>query len=104
MDQTRVCNEYWDSRPYSRPHGQIPQASKPNETVGRLHRVSSEEANVMSNQLLPVGVDAALKRLFKKANVEELNSLYRIMSNNGSVADRSVIAQLLKEQIRNRPI
>ncbi|KAJ7973550.1 lysine-specific demethylase JMJ18 [Quillaja saponaria] len=35
MDQNRICAEYWDSRPYSRPQVQIPQAFQLNDNGGK---------------------------------------------------------------------
>lgn len=51
------------------------------------------------NQHTPVGDVAVLRSLFKKANAEELNSLYSILSDNKPEADRNLIAQLLSEEI-----
>lgn len=90
LDRSRVCNEYWDSRPYSRPQGQISQAYQTNIENGQ---------GVLMNQHLPVGVVAVLRSLFKKANAEELNSLYSILSDNKPAADRMLVAQLLNQEI-----
>ncbi|KAK7269048.1 hypothetical protein RIF29_21763 [Crotalaria pallida] len=91
LDRNRVCNEYWDSRPYSRPQGQISHTSSINSGNG--------QEGVPSNQHLPVGVVAVLRNLFKKANAQELNSLYSILSDNKPAAGRVQIAQLLNEEI-----
>ena len=92
LDRSRICNEYWDSRPYSRPQGQISQPYQTNVNGGNGQ-------GVHVNQHLPSGVVAALKSLFKKANAEELNSLYSILSDNKPAADRNLIARLLNEEI-----
>ncbi|CAL0299970.1 unnamed protein product [Lupinus luteus] len=97
LDRSRVCNEYWDSRPYSRPQGQI---SRPQQT--NINGVNG--AGVLINQHLPVGVVAILRNLFKKANAEELNSLYSILSDNKPAAGQMQIAQLLNEEIHKSQV
>ncbi|MED6138384.1 hypothetical protein PIB30_073803 [Stylosanthes scabra] len=91
LDRSRVCSEYWDSRPYSRPQGQIsqPRLTKSNGGNGQ---------GVLVNQHLPNGGVVALQSLFRKANAEELNSLYNILSDKPE-ADRNLIARLLNEEI-----
>jgi len=54
---------------------------------------------VLLNKHIPVDVVAVLRSLSKKANAEELNSLYSILSESRPQADRSQIAQVLKEEI-----
>ncbi|KAJ1409286.1 JmjN domain [Sesbania bispinosa] len=93
LDQSRVCNEYWDSRPYSRPQGQISQAYQQTNVNG------GNGQGALMNQHTPVGVVAVLRSLFKKVNAEELKSLYSILSDNKLAADRILIAQLLNEEI-----
>ncbi|KAL5566870.1 hypothetical protein UlMin_030034 [Ulmus minor] len=102
MDRNRVCSEYWDSRPYSRPQLQIPQASRP--TNGNLCRNSEQgsDQGATGNEL-PVGVDTTLRGLFKKANLEELNSMYSILNDNQLKSGRGLVTQLLNEEINNRP-
>lgn len=90
MDRNRVCSEYWDSRPYSRPQVQIPQKAPLND---------QEAAGV---SLLSSGVDAILGGLFKKANLEELNSLYSILSDNQQTVGRGLVTRLLNEGIQTR--
>ncbi|XP_061342610.1 putative lysine-specific demethylase JMJ16 [Gastrolobium bilobum] len=92
LDRCRVCNGYWDSRPYSRPQGQFSQAYQTDVNGGNGQ-------GVLMNQHMPVGVVAILRNLFKKVNAEELNSLYSILSDNMPAADRVLIAQLLNEEI-----
>ncbi|XP_020225804.1 putative lysine-specific demethylase JMJ16 [Cajanus cajan] len=92
LDRSRVCNEYWDSRPYSRPQGQISQTC---QTNGNANGGNSDR--VLLNKPTPVGVVAVLRNLFKKANAEELNLLYSIL--NRPAADTNLIAQLLNEEI-----
>ena len=97
MDRNRVCTEYWDSRPYSRPQVQIPQTSQYKESEER------NDPGGPGNPLLPIGVDRILRGLFKKANPEELNSLYSILSDNRPTADLGLVNQLLNEEIHNHP-
>ncbi|MED6222365.1 hypothetical protein PIB30_063618 [Stylosanthes scabra] len=92
LDRSRVCSEYWDSRPYSRPQGQISQPRQTNSNGGNGQ-------GVLVNQQLPNGGVAALQSLFRKANAEELNSLYSIFSDKPE-ADRNLIARLLNEEIQ----
>ncbi|KAK7344107.1 hypothetical protein VNO77_13382 [Canavalia gladiata] len=92
LDRSRVCNEYWDSRPYSRPQGQISQSCQTNANGGNGQ-------GVLMNQHMPVGVVAVLRSLLKKVNAEELNLLYSILSDNKPAAERTLIAQLLNEEI-----
>ncbi|KAK3200750.1 hypothetical protein Dsin_024165 [Dipteronia sinensis] len=102
MDRNRVCKEYWDSRPYSRPQVQI---SQPSQSGENLHRSSGEQNNQESSGsgILPVGVDTTISGLFKKATPAELNSLYSILIDNRPTADRSLVTRLLNEEINNRP-
>lgn len=105
MDRSRVCTEYWDSRPYSRPQVQIPQTSQQKDN-GRNSHLMFEEKNdqgTPGNHLLPVTVDSTVRGLFKKANQEELNTLYSILSYNRPTADQGLVSQLLSEEINNRP-
>ncbi|XP_004302095.1 PREDICTED: putative lysine-specific demethylase JMJ16 [Fragaria vesca subsp. vesca] len=97
MDRNRVCSEYWDSRPYSRPQVQIPQKAPSEETRENLN--DQEAAGV---SLLSSGVDAILGGLFKKANLEELNSLYSILSDNQQTVGRGLVTRLLNEEIQTR--
>lgn len=101
LDRNRVCTDYWDSRPYSRPQGQIPQHSQPKENI----QEKSEEQNNRTPgcNLLPDGVDVILRGLFKKANPEELNSLSRILNDGKPTVDQGLITKLLNEEIHNRP-
>ncbi|KAG7967726.1 hypothetical protein I3843_08G114000 [Carya illinoinensis] len=105
MDRSRVCTEYWDSRPYSRPQEQIPQTSQYKVSGKTFHSMSEEKYNQVApgNSSLPRRVDSMLRGLFKKASQEELNTLHGILSYNDSTADRGLVTQLLSEEIHNRP-
>ena len=80
----RVCTEYWDSRPYSRPQVQFPANPLP------------REAN--TSILLPAGTNSTLKVLLKKANMEELSSLQQVLSESNI----DLVTELVKEELQNR--
>lgn len=102
LDRNRVCSEYWDSRPYSRPQVQIPQACRSNDTGGSTAEQGSDQG-APDNRLLPIGVDTILGGLLKKANLEELNSLYRMLNDNQTKAGLGLVTRLLNQEINNRP-
>ncbi|KAK9042070.1 hypothetical protein V6N11_017151 [Hibiscus sabdariffa] len=104
MDRSRVCTEYWDSRPYSRPQVQFLQHSHPPANGGTSLRTSGEQNNVgpPRSNCLPGEVDTQLRGLFKKANSEELHSLYSILSDKRPPMDVDLVARLLKEEIHSR--
>ncbi|RID57141.1 hypothetical protein BRARA_F00540 [Brassica rapa] len=84
LDVNRVCTEYWDSRPYSRPQVQFPANPLPRE--------------VPRQGLLPAGTNSTLKVLLKKANMEELSSLQQVLSESNI----DLVTELVKEEIQNR--
>lgn len=94
LDRSRVCKEYWDSRPFSRPQGQLSQAGQTTVNGG-----GGNDQGVTTNPNTPVGTVAAVKRLFKKANAEELNSLYSILTDSKPAAEHIPIRQILFEEI-----
>ncbi|GMI79149.1 Jumonji domain-containing protein 16 [Hibiscus trionum] len=104
MDRNRVCTEYWDSRPYSRPQVQFLQHSRPHGNVGNALGTSAEQNNAGTprNNFLPGEVDTLLRGLFKKANSEELHSLCSILSDKRPAMDVDIVARLLKEEIHGR--
>ncbi|KAM6577114.1 hypothetical protein CsatB_028951 [Cannabis sativa] len=103
MDRNRVCSEYWDSRPYSRPQIQIPQACRSKEASGRMQEQGSDQGVPPGNHLLPIGMDTIVEGLLKKANLEELNSLYKMLNDNQNTASIGLMTRLLNEEINNRP-
>lgn len=105
MDRNRVCSGYWDSRPYSRLQVQIPRKSQSKESSENCNTMSREKSDqeASDNDLVPAGVDTTLRGLFKKANLDELNSLYSILSDNRQPAGRGLVTRLLNEEIHNRP-
>lgn len=97
MDRNRVCGEYWDSRPYSRPQVQSPQHSQPTEISRNLQ--STERNHGVDPR--PGGVDIVLGGLLKKANLDELNSLYTLLNDNRPTVDQGVLTRLLNEEIQS---
>lgn len=104
MDRNRVCSEYWDSRPYSRPQVQIRQKPQSEESSENLNKMTEgrNDQEAPGINLLPTGIDTTLGGLFKKANLEELNSLYMILSDNQQTGGRGLVTRLLNEEIHTR--
>ncbi|CAJ2628378.1 unnamed protein product [Trifolium pratense] len=90
LDRSRICNEYWDSRPFSRPQGQLSQAGQSTVNGGG----GNDQGNPAT-----VGAVSVIKSLFKKANAQELNSLYSILTDNKPAAEQIPIKQILYEEI-----
>lgn len=106
MDRNRVCSEYWDSRPYSRPQVQIPQPSRPEDaTSANSQSIVSDSEQQRRPSPPSIGIHTtALRGLFKKADPEELHSLYNILHDqNSSTAGRRLVIQLLNQEILARP-
>lgn len=94
----RVCTDYWDSRPYSRPQVQFPANPLLREANTS---VRSDVAKLQLNpghHSLPTGINSILKVLFKKANLEELSSLQQVLSETNS----NLVTEIVKEEIQNR--
>lgn len=89
MDRNQVSTEYWKSRPLM----QIPQS----EVKSGNHLPQTDIANE------PHGVDTILRGLFKKANPEELHTLYGILTDNRPATDQGLVTQLLDQEIHKRP-
>ncbi|KAE8677025.1 putative lysine-specific demethylase JMJ16 [Hibiscus syriacus] len=103
MDRNRVCKEYWDSRPYSRPRVQILQHFQPPGNGENLERITGEQnTEAVQKECLPGGVNTLLRDLFKKANSEELHSLCSILSDKRPPMDVDLVVQLLNEEIQSR--
>ncbi|KAF6154777.1 hypothetical protein GIB67_032389 [Kingdonia uniflora] len=85
IDQNKICTEYWKSRP-------------PTELGGFDIKIKEELTDVKpTNCPLPIRDDMILKKLFKKADPEELRLLYRLTTDQG------LLTSLLNEEILNRP-
>ncbi|KAG7653570.1 FY-rich N-terminal [Arabidopsis suecica] len=98
LDVNRVCTDYWDSRPYSRPQVQFPANPLLREANTS---VRSDVAKLQLNpghHSLPTGTNSILKVLFKKANLEELSSLQQVLSETNS----NLVTEIVKEEIQNR--
>lgn len=100
MDQNRVCTEYWKSRPLM----QIPQHTKPDDTVGNLSLKTevSNHQETSKRHSVPVAVDTKITSLFKKAAPEELQALYSILSNNNPVSGQNLVTRFLTEEFHRR--
>ncbi|XP_056854160.1 putative lysine-specific demethylase JMJ16 isoform X2 [Raphanus sativus] len=103
LDVNRVCTEYWDSRPYSRPQVQFlanPLLREANKTTSI--QSSSDVRNLQKapgrRLLLPAGTNSTLKVLLKKANMEELSSLQEVLSESNI----DLVTELVKEEIQKR--
>ncbi|KAL1201858.1 putative lysine-specific demethylase JMJ16 [Cardamine amara subsp. amara] len=97
LDVNRVCTDYWDSRPYSRPQVQFPANLREANTSVR----SSDAGNLQNppgHRLLSAGTNSILKVLFKKANMEELSSLQQVLSDSNT----DLVTELVKDEIQNR--
>ncbi|CAN7057357.1 unnamed protein product [Brassica oleracea var. botrytis] len=100
IDVNRVCTEYWESRPYSRPQVQFPA----NALLLREANTSIQSSDVRNLQkaprqrLLPAGAKSNLKVLLKKANMEELSSLQEVLSESNI----DLVTELVKEEIQKR--
>ncbi|XP_010528755.1 PREDICTED: putative lysine-specific demethylase JMJ16 isoform X2 [Tarenaya hassleriana] len=91
LDRNRVCTDYWDSRPYSRPQVQFPANPHPRDG-------NSSGRTTTGQRPLPAGTGSVLRGLFRKANPEELTSLQQALSE----ASTDLVTRLLNEEIRNR--
>lgn len=92
MDRNQVSSEYWKSRPLM----QIPQDSQ-SEVKDANHFPRTDIGNE------PHGVDTILRGLFKKANPEELHTLYGILTDNGPATEQGLVTQLLNQELHKRP-
>ncbi|CAN1765985.1 Putative lysine-specific demethylase JMJ16, partial [Linum perenne] len=96
LDCGRVCTEYWDSRPYSRPQGQIQVRSQAQPGGANSQKPSS--------QCWPSEVDEILRGVFKKANPQELSKLSRLLNGTATADDErgGLLTKLVNEEIKNR--
>lgn len=104
MDRNRVCQEYWDSRPYSRPQVQMLQHSQSFNDSGSFLSLSGEKVvdEAPGSNPLPSGVDTILRGLLKKANPEELDSLCRILTDGNPAIEVALVTRLINEEMCNR--
>ncbi|KAI3721664.1 hypothetical protein L2E82_32681 [Cichorium intybus] len=90
MDRNRVCTEYWQSRPFlSQSH---------NEGDNSLQIQESNIPDSTKNNALTAPSDDIISGLFKKANLEELNSFLSVLGND----DSSGVMRLVNEEIVKR--
>ncbi|KAF8116176.1 hypothetical protein N665_0020s0035 [Sinapis alba] len=98
LDVNRVCTEYWDSRPYSRPQVQFP-ANPLHREANTSIQSSSDVRNLQKSPgQFPAGTNSTLKVLLKKANMEELSSLQQVISESNI----DLVTELVKEELQNR--
>ncbi|XP_024979586.1 putative lysine-specific demethylase JMJ16 isoform X1 [Cynara cardunculus var. scolymus] len=90
MDRHRLCTEYWESRPFhSQSHDQAGKSSS------KIQDPNNPENNGLTSE-----VDTVVSGFFKKANLEELNTLLSVLSSNDSTGG---VTRLLKNEIGGRP-
>ncbi|KAJ9545932.1 hypothetical protein OSB04_025639, partial [Centaurea solstitialis] len=94
LDKHRVCKEYWESRPF---HTQSRDVSRDSS----INTQDPKNRDVGPN-ILPVGKDTIISTMFKKANLDELNVLMSVLTNNDSTWYQSKVTSLLKEEIARR--
>lgn len=88
MDKNRLCPEYWESRLF--------QSHSHNEGVNSLLKIQDRN----NPDSLTSVADGIVSGLFKKANLEELNTILSALNNDG---DKKGVTELLKEEILKRP-
>ncbi|KAJ0237762.1 putative lysine-specific demethylase JMJ16 [Hirschfeldia incana] len=98
LDVNRVCTEYWDSRPYSRPQVQFPANPLPIEANTSIQSSSDVRNLQKAPGQLPAGTNSTLKVLLKKANMEELSLLQQVLSESNT----DLVTELVKEELQNR--
>lgn len=105
MDRNRVCSEYWDSRPYSRPQVQIPQTGRPEDATSGNSKTIMSDREQQGRPTPSIGIHTTtLRGLFKKADPEELYSLYNVLRDQTlSEAGQHLVTQLLNQEIHARP-
>lgn len=102
MDRNRVCTNYWDPRPYSRPQVQIPRQDH-TQNIKRTDSNPRDASRETCDNVLPDELNSVLKRLLKKADLADLQSLHDILTQRSTALDPSVVDQLLTEEILKRP-
>ncbi|KAL6503710.1 hypothetical protein OROGR_025633 [Orobanche gracilis] len=95
MDKNRVCTEYWEPRPHMR----IPQESQLTDHGGDFGLKSDVGVERMLHGL----AKRILHGLLKKANLEELHTLYRILQNENPNDEHSLLVRLLREETNKYP-
>ncbi|KAI3705304.1 hypothetical protein L1987_75539 [Smallanthus sonchifolius] len=95
IDGNRLCTDYWDPRPF---HSQ-----SQNKGDSSLKIQDPNTPNATQNNGSNTVADTIISSLFKKANLEELNTFLSVLSNDGSTADQQVVTKLLNDEILKRP-
>ncbi|CAH1429675.1 unnamed protein product [Lactuca virosa] len=96
MDRNRVCKEYWESRPF------LSQSHNEGENSLKIQESNIPDCN--NNSGLTTDSDDIVSGLFKKANLEELNSFLSVLGNDDSSGDKGKgkLMRLLNEEIGKR--
>ncbi|KAK9078664.1 hypothetical protein SSX86_002721 [Deinandra increscens subsp. villosa] len=93
MDKDRLCTDYWESRPFQ----------SDNKGDNSLKIQEPNIPNASQNNDLTKVADTIMSGLFKKANLEELNTFLSVLRNDGSTSDQQVVTKLLNDEILKRP-
>ncbi|KAK1421161.1 hypothetical protein QVD17_23298 [Tagetes erecta] len=94
MDRNRLCTDYWESRPF--------HAQSHNNGDNSLKIQEPNTPNATQNNNLTTLTDNIISGLFKKANLEELNTFLNVLSNDNSTRDQQVVTKLLNDEILKR--
>ncbi|CAH9147452.1 unnamed protein product [Cuscuta epithymum] len=91
MDQSRVCMEYWKSRPLM----QFPQCSSSGSKLKNPKPEGSDDQETGKYNTI-------LNGLIKKANSEELQALYSVLNSYTSADGQTLVDRCLAEEIHRR--
>ncbi|KAL4576645.1 hypothetical protein LXL04_012742 [Taraxacum kok-saghyz] len=90
MDKNRVCKEYWDSRPFlSQSHNEGENSLKIQDDCTKVNGLTTDSDDIILG-------------LFKKANLEELNSFLSVLGNDDLSGDKGKVMRLLNQEIVKR--
>ncbi|KAD7479835.1 hypothetical protein E3N88_02971 [Mikania micrantha] len=95
VDKNQVCLEYWESHPV--------HFGSHNKGESSLKILEPDIPDATKSNGLTTVTDSIISGLLKKANLEELNALLSVLSNNGSTSNQQLITKLLSEEILTRP-
>ncbi|RZC68872.1 hypothetical protein C5167_032122 [Papaver somniferum] len=107
-DPNKICTEYWKPRAQTRQNPTTAGSFPVDPTNLRIKEESSNTNTDSNNSRIKEersNTDTMiLKGLFKKANPEELHTLYSILcqDNNRSTSNQGLITQLLNDEIHTR--
>ncbi|KVI07334.1 hypothetical protein Ccrd_014255 [Cynara cardunculus var. scolymus] len=89
-----ILQEYWKSRPF---HTQ-------SRDMCRDSSIDTQDPNNQDagQNSLAIGADTIISSMLKKANLDELNMLMSVLTNNDSTCYQSRVTSVLKEEIARR--